>query len=159
MVEAVAVVAEGRVADLFFGAEALGVRGREGAGLGLDAAEGVVFVLGTDSRCRAVADEHGDVARAVGVVIVVCGPCAGGGIVSGGTRQESSDATGSTEGARKVQAPRVVHGGDVCVGSFLDDRHAVVNIPRLCNGRPCRSHEIELDLFAFTSFAVTGEAV
>ena len=78
MVEAVAVIAEGGGADLFLGAEALGVRGREGAGLGLDATEGVVFVLGTDSRCRAVADEHGDVARAAGVVIVVGGPCTSG---------------------------------------------------------------------------------
>ena len=68
MVKAVAVVYEGGGADLFFGAEALGVGSGEGAGLGLDANEGVVFVLGTDSRCRVVADGHGDVARAVGVV-------------------------------------------------------------------------------------------
>ena len=77
MVEGVAVVAEGKGADLFFGAEAMGVGGREGPGLGLNAAEGVVFVLGTDGRGCAVADEHGDVARAVGVVVIVGGPCTG----------------------------------------------------------------------------------
>ena len=156
MVEAVAVVAEGGGADLFFGTEALGVGGHEGDGLGLEAAEGVVFVLGPDGRGCAVADEHGDVARAVGVVIVVGGPCTGGGIVHGGTRQESADAPCSARRTRKVQAPHVVLGGDFFIGPFLDDRHAVINIPRLRHWCPCRSHEIELDHIRFlaTTFKI-----
>ena len=126
IVEAVAVVIQSAVDMDFFAGEAINVGAGEGAAAGDGVAERIVTVSG--DTCLVAVEHVGDVAVAVGEIIIVGAPVAGGAGISVGTGKQAADSARAFHAAAEVAASRVADQRSVISVALLDDAPTVVNV-------------------------------